>query len=173
MQSYYLTSYSFEFTRPRDLESLGRASHHYCCCASSLLYWFTNMASSSGGSAQGLLLGSSKHHQWKIGKQIGSGVCGTVHELIDLQDPTTSSASARRDFCVKVAPLGISRNNNNNNNKGKKQTELMKQHADLLYYENLLYTSYLATLRGKYVPQLPLTKGSPPSYGEVNGKSRD
>ncbi len=108
-------------------------------------------------SPEGLLIGRG----WRIGKEIGSGACGSVHELT----APPGAKSNPRAWAVKVAPLPKSRNG-----KGKKPKKTHEErNADLILYEYTTLQS-VASLRGRMVPEISFT-GDPPSYGETEDKS--
>ena len=104
--------------------------------------------------AIGLEIGRRKP-DWRIGKMIGEGACGAVH-LLESMD-----GSSITTFAIKVAEIPAA-------SVPAKRKKTLKHNSDLLHYENLIYTSHLATLRGRYIPELPPAKG-PPSTGEVGG----
>ena len=104
--------------------------------------------------AVGLEIGRRKP-DWRIGKMIGEGACGAVHLLESIDGSSTTT------FAIKVAEIPAA-------TVPAKMKKLLKHNSDLLHYENLIYTSHLATLRGRYIPELPPAKG-PPSTGEVGG----
>lgn len=108
-------------------------------------------------SATGLEIGR-RSPEWRIGKVIGEGACGAVHIL---EPSIRGSGSTNGSYAIKVAPIP------GDSISAKKKKEL-KHNSDLLYYENLIYTSHLTSLRGEYIPDLPPTKG-PPSMGIVGG----
>ena len=96
---------------------------------------------------------------WTIGKQLGSGACGSVHELT--APPNSSSSSTT--WAIKIAPLPKAKAATNNGKKRKKTAE--ERNADLILHE---YTTLqnAGEMRGKMVPELPYS--GPPPYGETS-----
>ena len=109
------------------------------------------MASSS--SPEGLII----HRKWRIGKKLGDGVCGCVHELV------SASASGEIVHAIKLAPLP------DPSVLKKKENLERKKHADILHYESLIYQNHLVELRGMLIPELPLR----PVTGDVEGESKN
>eukprot|EP00586_Coscinodiscus_wailesii_P016483 CAMPEP_0172496560 /NCGR_PEP_ID=MMETSP1066-20121228/89304_1 /TAXON_ID=671091 /ORGANISM="Coscinodiscus wailesii, Strain CCMP2513" /LENGTH=549 /DNA_ID=CAMNT_0013268911 /DNA_START=37 /DNA_END=1687 /DNA_ORIENTATION=+ len=111
-------------------------------------------------SAKGALLGSTSK-PWRIGSELGSGACGSVHSLEKENGKVTSR------YVVKVAPY----DERPGAAKGKKRKKTAAElNADLLNYENTLYRGALNKLRGRVIPDVPDPGcGGPPGYGHVDG----
>lgn len=122
----------------------------------------------SADNPEGQLIGLSSK-PWRIGKIIGQGACGTVHEIAKIS--TSSSKQTKTsvpEFVVKVAPLPqITKT------KGKKRKKTpAERNADLLNYENTLYKNVFNNLRGRLIPDVPVHGSSvPPAFGEIDGKN--
>jgi hypothetical protein len=95
---------------------------------------------------------------YTIGRILGSGACGSVHELIA---PTGSKHTC---YAIKLAPLPKSKPTNGK--KRKKTAE--EKNADLISYEHLTLRNLGVDVRGRLVPDIPFT--GPPAYGEVDGE---
>jgi len=105
---------------------------------------------------------------WMIGKQLGSGACGSVHELVappDRAKSSSSSSSSSSSWAIKVAPLPQSKATGK---KRKKTPE--ERNADLILHEYTTLQNAGNQMRGKMVPEISFT-GDPPSYGETVDKS--
>lgn len=103
--------------------------------------------------------------RWRIGRALGSGACGSVHEL---EKVTSSGATTTTEYAVKVVPLPPPRTSKSKKRK-KTPAEL---NADLLHFENTMYCSALNDLRGRFVPDTPpygAPSKVPPTYGEASG----
>lgn len=118
---------------------------------------------------EGILIGPASR-QWRVGKMLGSGACGSVHDItaaIEAGDSGRSSKS-RLEYVVKIAPIPAD-GSSASRRKKKKKTPL-ERNADLLHYENNLYRNVLNDLRGVYIPEVPLSgDGGPPGYGDTDG----
>jgi hypothetical protein len=104
---------------------------------------------------------------WMIGKQLGSGACGSVHELVAPPDraKSSSSSSSSSAWAIKVAPLPQSKAT------GKKRKKTQEErNADLILHEYTTLQNAGNQMRGKMVPEISFT-GDPPSYGETADKS--
>ena len=143
------------------------------------------MASTSPSSPEGIVI----HRHWRIGKKLGDGACGSVHELVHVKDkgategkgksfgvpvpvpvpvsvPVSVSVSVSVSerlpliHAIKLAPLP------DPNSKPKSKESLRrKTHADILHYEGLVYQNHLVDLRGTLIPELPLR----PVTGDAEG----
>ncbi len=103
-----------------------------------------------------------------IGKKLGSGACGTVHELVappDRAKSSPSSSSSSSAWAIKVAPLPKS---NATGKKRKKTPE--ERNSDLILHEYTTLQNAGSQMRGRMVPEISFT-GDPPSYGETADKS--
>jgi hypothetical protein len=122
------------------------------------------MAPSLPSSPEGIII----HRHWRIGKKIGDGACGSVHELVNEKDKNEANKGKGKTgggpliiHAIKLAPLP------DPNAKAKsKESVLRKTHADILHYEALVYQNHLVDLRGTLIPELPLR----PVTGDVEGK---
>jgi hypothetical protein len=113
-------------------------------------------------SPEGLIVGNP-NKPWRIGKAIGSGACGSVHE-IERVSASSKKGDATR-YVAKIAPLP----------SGKRPTKKKKceaeRNADLLNHEISLYNNMFNDMRGNMVPDVPLIgSGHPPMSGEISGK---
>lgn len=122
----------------------------------------------SFASPEGLLIGRNpRKPTWRVGRQLGEGVCGTVHELVSSSETTPISSSnhsqSSLSWAIKMAPL-----TSQTKITKKKQAELT-HHANLLHMEKLLYTAHLNKLRGNIIPHVPTSIQGPPDFGEVEG----
>ncbi|KAL7504372.1 hypothetical protein ACHAXN_004097 [Cyclotella atomus] len=104
----------------------------------------------------GLTIGSTTK-PYTIGRILGSGACGSVHELI------APAGSKHTDYAIKLAPLPKSKPANG---KKRKKTEEEKN-ADLISYEHLTLRNLGVEVRGRLVPDIPFV--GPPAYGEIEG----
>jgi hypothetical protein len=109
------------------------------------------------------------HRHWRIGKQLGAGGCGSVHELIRDDGSSRSSSSAGAPgpnaivHAIKLTPLP---DYTSSNKVTKKENAERKTFADILHYESLIYQNQLVDLRGTLIPELPLR----PATGDVGGR---
>jgi len=127
----------------------------------------------STANPEGQLIGSSSK-PWRIGKMLGKGACGSVHEIARVPSSTSQAttkkvSTATSDFVIKIAPYIKPAGT-----KGKKRKKTaMERNADLLLHENTLYKNVFNKLRGRLIPDVPI-HGSPslipPGFGEINGK---
>ena len=105
---------------------------------------------------EGQTIGSAKN-TWRIGKELGAGACGSVHTLHNGNNKECSL------YAVKVVELPAKKAAPK---KKKSHQEIM---AGLLSYEVMVYKGVLSSIRGKYIPDVPLfgAKGEPyPAYME-------
>ena len=110
---------------------------------------------------QGQLIGRASK-PWQIGRLLGSGACGSVHEL----NPPAGGGSKKSspEYAIKIVPLPASRQN-----KKRKKTQ-EERNADLILHEYQTLQNAGAEMRGRLVPDIPFM-GSPPAYGETDDKS--
>lgn len=113
---------------------------------------------------------SSKRHQYaslgtsckyRVGKVIGEGACGSVHALEVLTAKGSSQYTEDPAYVVKLASLPA----NANGAKKKRKKTVQERNADTLFHEYSLYRNVLHHLRGKSLPDLPMSSGVP-VYGE-------
>jgi len=107
--------------------------------------------SSSSPLPAGLEIGNIKY-PWKVGKVIGSGACGAVHEL----QLVNAKPSSTRSYVIKVAPMPPPPTSGK-----KRKKSAMERNADLIYHETVLLTNGLISLQGTYIPYTP-------EYNELN-----
>ena len=125
--------------------------------------------SSSSSSPTGILIGPPAK-AWRVGRELGRGACGSVHEIARDTAASSSSSSGKSDFVVKIATLPPSSTTAAKSKKRKKTPQ--ERNADLLYQENVYYRNVLNDLRGTVVPEVPHPgEGGPPGYGDIDGKS--
>lgn len=110
---------------------------------------------------EGLHIGSSSK-PWTIGRKLGSGACGSVHELI----PPANSKSSQ-SYAVKLASLP--KNKAGTNGKKRKKTA-EERNADLISHEYQTLQNLGPNVRAKFVPDIPFM-GSPPAYGDLDGET--
>jgi hypothetical protein len=80
--------------------------------------------------AEGQLIGQG----WKIGKQLGSGACGSVHELVSTSMSSSSkSSSSKMAWAIKIAPLPPPSKSSTTKSKRKKTP--VERNADLILHE--------------------------------------
>ena len=124
--------------------------------------------SNSGGGPTGILIGPPAK-AWRVGRELGRGACGSVHE-ISRDTGTSTASSSKSDFVVKIATLPPASATAAKSKKRKKTPQ--ERNADLLYQENVYYRNVLNDLRGTVVPEVPHPgEGGPPGYGDIDGKS--
>eukprot|EP00538_Stauroneis_constricta_P000950 CAMPEP_0119555038 /NCGR_PEP_ID=MMETSP1352-20130426/7368_1 /TAXON_ID=265584 /ORGANISM="Stauroneis constricta, Strain CCMP1120" /LENGTH=301 /DNA_ID=CAMNT_0007601733 /DNA_START=137 /DNA_END=1039 /DNA_ORIENTATION=+ len=111
--------------------------------------------STSGAEGLQLYRGTTAH--WKIGRVIGSGACGAVHELESLR---SSSDFSSEDLVAKMVPLP--------KKTSKYKRSPAETNAALLYYEHTVYQNFFQGLQGTYIPRLPSGKEVQP-YGDISG----
>jgi len=104
-------------------------------------------------------------NKWIIGKELGKGSCGSVHQLSKQPQNATTSRKKEKDWVVKLAKLSKT---NARRSKNRKKT-LMERNADLLNHEDVLYRSTLNDLRGTMVPDVPMGSKNPSGIGEIDG----
>ncbi len=109
-------------------------------------------------SPAGLMIGNPKK-PWKIGRLLGKGACGSVHEL----EPPPGSTFTSSSYVVKVAVIPPT------TGKTKKKKTPAERNAELIWWEHNIMISRLPELLGNYIPELPFGSNIPPSYGEVEG----
>jgi hypothetical protein len=95
-----------------------------------------------------------KQPRWKVGEQLGSGACSTVHLLEDIDGSPT-------DFAIKMAPVPKKKTK-----KGNSKEEI---NETLLYFENMVYHNQVQDIQGTIIPKLPPPKG-PPGHGKTDGE---
>ena len=110
---------------------------------------------------EGLHIGSSSK-PWIIGRKLGSGACGSVHELI----PPANSKSSQ-SYAVKIAALP---KNKAGTNRTKRKKTAEERNADLIGHEYQTLQNLGPSVRGKFVPDIPFM-GSPPAYGDLDGET--
>jgi len=93
-----------------------------------------------------------------IGKKLGSGACGSVHELHQ-----EGNTKYNNDWAIKLAPLPKSKAKSG---KGKRKKTVEERNADLIQHENLTLQNAGSDMRGRLVPDIPFM-GSPPAFGET------
>lgn len=140
----------------------------------------TKSSSSSGsgsGSPTGTLIGPPAK-AWRVGRELGRGACGSVHEIARdtaASSSSSSSKSSKSDFVVKIAtlpPAASSAATTAARSSKKRKKTPQERNADLLYQENVYYRNVLNDLRGAVVPEVPHPgEGGPPGYGDIDGKS--
>lgn len=122
------------------------------------------MASSLPSSPEGIVI----NRHWRIGKRIGDGACGSVHELVQEKNKGLNEGKGPgKTFgvppvihAIKLAPLP-----DLNSKPKSKENVRRKTHADILHYEGLVYQNHLVDLRGTLIPELPLR----PVTGDAEG----
>lgn len=113
---------------------------------------------------EGLLIGKATK-PWQIGRLLGSGACGSVHELV----APAGSKSTTISYAVKIVPLPKSMATANKAGKKRKKTE-EERNADLILHEYTTLQNAGNEMRGKLVPEIPFM-GSPPAFGDTDDKS--
>ena len=117
--------------------------------------------SKSAAGPTGILIGPPSK-PWRVGRELGRGACGSVHDIGRVGSSRPSSA-----FVVKIATLPAAASTAK---KRKKKTP-EERNADLLYQENVYYRNVLNDLRGAVVPEVPHAgEGGPPGYGDLDGE---
>lgn len=111
---------------------------------------------------EGLTIGSTSK-PWTIGRILGSGACGSVHEL--LPSSNTKSSNQQR-YAIKLATLPAAARSGNT----KRKKTVQERNADLISHEYLTLQNLGPDVRGTYVPDIPYM-GSPPAYGDLDGTS--
>ena len=107
----------------------------------------------------GILIGPPSK-PWRVGRELGRGACGSVHEIGRGSSPSSA-------FVVKIATLPAA---SATAKKRRKKTP-EERNADLLYQENVYYRNVLNDLRGTVVPEVPHAgDGGPPGYGDLDGE---
>ena len=112
------------------------------------------MAALSFTSPEGLVLGNPRH-LWRVGRQLGSGACGSVHEL---------SNTLGDRYAIKLA-----RNPPPGSSRSKKKDKELRRNANLLHYEHIIYTAHVPHLGGDMIPSLPPHSSGFASYGDLEG----
>ena len=105
----------------------------------------------------GLIIESGKN-QWKVGKEVGTGACASVHLL---QEANSNNSNSDTDWVIKIAPLPTKITKN--------RKTLPERNAHLIYYEELMYQSQFNEFQGDILPRLPAGGKEPPSKGQDNG----
>jgi hypothetical protein len=108
---------------------------------------------------EGRLIGNSSK-PWKIGRLLGSGACGSVHEL---HPPSNSKSTSANHYAVKIAHLPVKKATNGK--KRKKTAE--ERNADLILHEYQTLQN-LGEMRGRFVPDIPYE--GPPAFGDEDGE---
>ena len=105
---------------------------------------------------------------WTIGRLLGSGACGSVHELTP--PPQNSSSPSGMEYAIKLVHLPPT--TSKSTNKKRKKTAV-ERNADLLLHEYTILQNVGSNNRGKIFPDIPLmgVTGGPPGYGETADKS--
>ena len=101
----------------------------------------------------GIELYRGKTPKWRVGKQLGSGACATVHLLEEIDGSPTQ-------WAIKLAPVP--------KKKTKKGTSTEEVNDRLLYNEGVMYQNQFQDIQGRYVPKLP-PYGGPLATGEAEG----
>ena len=103
---------------------------------------------------------------WTIGRLLGSGACGSVHELT----PPQNSSSSGMEYAIKLVHLPPT--TSKSTNKKRKKTAV-ERNADLLLHEYTILQNVGSNNRGQIFPDIPLmgVTGGPPGYGETADKS--
>ncbi len=115
-------------------------------------------------SPQGQTIGKASK-PWTIGRLLGSGACGSVHELLDPPNSKTGSMQ----YAIKCVNLPPSSGKASTNKKRKKTA--VERNADLLLHEYTILQNS-GVNRGTKFPEIPLMGiGGPPGYGETADKS--
>ena len=102
----------------------------------------------------GIELLKGKTPKWRVGKELGSGACATVHLLEEIDGTAT-------EWAIKLAPIP--------KKKTKKGNSTEEVNDRILYHESVMYQNQFQDLQGIYVPKLPPFNG-PPTSGETEGK---
>ena len=122
-------------------------------------------------SPEGLLIGKSSK-PWKIGRLLGSGACGSVHELLAPAGSSSTTTSSKKKspiaYAIKIARLPPSKPMSKAGKKRKKTAE--ERNADLITHEHITLQK-LSEMRGTMVPDIPYI-GTPPAYGETADSSK-
>lgn len=113
-------------------------------------------------SPEGLQIGKATK-PYTIGKKLGSGACGSVHELIP---PPGSKHSTT--WAIKLAILPAPKAKPKGAGKRKKTAQ--ERNADLISHEFTILQNAGNDVRGRLVPEIPY-KG-PPAYGQTEGEQR-
>jgi len=82
--------------------------------------------------------------KWKLGRRLGEGACAQVYEAVDV-----TGAQSDTQWVIKVAALGSGKVVS----KGKRKVDPQKKNADTLYWEHMIYKTYLQGMPG--IPLLP------------------
>ena len=115
-------------------------------------------------SPEGLHIGKATK-PWKIGKKLGSGACGAVHELL----PPPGTKSPCPAYAIKLVPLPKAKAASSKGKKRKKTAE--ERNADLILHEYNTLQNVGNYVRGKMVPEIPFM-GDPPAYGNTMDNSK-
>ena len=122
-----------------------------------LLFLTTRGAESNMPSPVGIEILKGSKPKWRVGKELGSGACATVHLLEEVDGTST-------DFAIKLAPIPTKTT--------KKKNSKEEINASKLYFEHVVYQNQFQDVQGQYIPNLPPYKG-PPANGEAKGKLSD
>jgi hypothetical protein len=99
-----------------------------------------------------LLKGSKP--KWRVGKELGSGACATVHLLEEIDGTPT-------ELAIKLTPIPTK--------KTKKQNSIEEVNSSRLYFEHVVYHNQFQDVQGTFIPKLAPYKGPQP-HGEAGGK---
>lgn len=108
---------------------------------------------------------TSLNKNYRVGRLIGEGACGSVHTL-DRRNTGGKTFAEDADFVVKLCPIPVSKKGKAGGKKRKKTAA--ERNADTLFHEYNLYRNALHDMRGGCVPDLPFGGNSPPCYGETD-----
>lgn len=118
-------------------------------------------------SPQGQTIGKA-NKPWTIGRLLGSGACGSVHELV--APPNTKSSTMQ--YAIKVVALPPTKSSSTTATNKKRKKTAVERNADLLLHEYTILQNSGAANRGRLFPDIPLMGlGGPPGYGETVDKS--
>jgi serine/threonine protein kinase len=101
----------------------------------------------------GIELYKGQTAKWRIGRNLGSGACATVHSLEEIDGQST-------EWAIKLAPLPTKTT--------KKGTSTEEVNARLIHHESVMYQNQFQDLQGTFLPRLPPYKG-PQASGEAQG----
>ena len=106
-------------------------------------------------SVEGMVVGRGKK-QWTVGRKLGEGACGVVHELL----------RGERKLAIKLAPCPSP-----TLKQTSKAYKAMKHNVNLLHFEQIVYTAQLPHLMGDMIPTVPSSnKDGLEVYGEIKDK---
>jgi len=120
---------------------------------------------------------SSSGKQWRVGKLLGRGACGSVHEVVPVSSTERSGSSSNQrlqSWVIKLAAVphnkeesvGTSYASGRPRKKRKKTAD--ERNADTIHLEQSLLCNTLLSLQGVYVPSIPQygQAYAPPPFGE-------